>query len=172
MHTGSRCAPARSTHRAPPAPLLGRCANLPISASPDQLEFLGRQDRRAAGHAGHVDHREQYAVAGQTQQPKVWSYQFNWAQQPAPWDTIYGAAHAFDLPFVFGNFGPSLFSNTVNSAANEPGRLALSAAMMASIAAFAKNGDPNHAALGVTWQPWPGKLLFDATSTQAVITTQ
>lgn len=107
-----------------------------------------------------------------TQQPKVWSYQFNWAQQPAPWDTIYGAAHAFDLPFVFGNFGPSLFSNTVNSAANEPGRLALSAAMMASIAAFAKNGDPNHAALGVTWQPWPGKLLFDATSTQAVITTQ
>ncbi|CAG1018058.1 acetylcholinesterase [Burkholderiaceae bacterium] len=116
--------------------------------------------------------RDNVLNALKTQQPNVWYYQFNWAQQPAPWDTIYGAAHAFDLPFVFGNFGPSLFSNVVNSAANQPGRLALSAAMMASIAAFAKNGDPNHAGLGVTWQPWPGKLLFDATATQAVITTQ
>lgn len=116
--------------------------------------------------------RDNVLNALKTQQPNVWYYQFNWAQQPAPWDAIYGAAHAFDLPFVFGNFGPSLFSNVVNSAANQPGRLALSAAMMASIAAFAKNGDPNHAGLGVTWLPWPGKLLFDATATQAVITTQ
>lgn len=107
-----------------------------------------------------------------TQQSNIWHYQFNWAQEPAPWNTIYGAAHAFDLPFVFGNFGPSLFSNTVNSTANKPGRLALSSAMMASIAAFAKNGDPNNAALGTAWQPWPAKLIFDATPSAAVITTQ
>lgn len=107
-----------------------------------------------------------------TQQSNIWHYQFNWAQEPAPWNTIYGAAHAFDLPFVFGNFGPSLFSNTVNSTANKPGRLALSSAMMASIAAFAKNGDPNSAALGTAWQPWPAKLIFDATPSAAVITTQ
>lgn len=106
------------------------------------------------------------------QQPAVWYYQFNWAQEPAPWNTIYGAAHAFDLPFVFGNFGPSLFSGAANDTANKPGRLALSAAMMASIGAFAKNGDPNNAALGRTWQPWPAKLIFDATPTQAVITAQ
>jgi para-nitrobenzyl esterase len=43
---------------------------------------------------------------------------------------------------------------------------------MASVAAFAKNGDPNNAAIGKTWQPWPAKLVFDATPTQAVITTQ
>jgi para-nitrobenzyl esterase len=107
-----------------------------------------------------------------TQQSNIWYYQFNWAQEPAPWNTIYGAAHAFDLPFIFGNFGPSLFSNAANSAANKPGRLALSSAMMASIAAFAQNGDPNNATLGVTWQPWPAKLIFDATATQAKISTQ
>ena len=107
-----------------------------------------------------------------TQQPNVWYYQFKWAQEPAPWNTIYGAAHAFDLPFIFGNFGPALFSNAIGSTANKPGRLALSSAMMASIAAFARNGDPNNAALGKTWQPWPAKLIFDATQTQAVITTQ
>jgi para-nitrobenzyl esterase len=107
-----------------------------------------------------------------TQQSDVWYYQFNWAQEPAPWNTVYGAAHAFDLPFIFGNFGPSLFANAMTSTANKPGRLALSSAMMASVAAFARNGDPNNAALGKTWQPWPAKLIFDATPTQAVITTQ
>lgn len=105
-------------------------------------------------------------------QPNVWYYQFNWAQEPAPWNTIYGAAHAFDLPFIFGNFGPSLFSNAANSTANKPGRLALSAAMMASIGAFARTGDPNNTSLGVTWPAWPSKLVFDATPTQASISAQ
>ena len=105
-------------------------------------------------------------------QPNVWYYQFNWAQEPAPWNTIYGAAHAFDLPFIFGNFGPSLFSNAANSTANKPGRLALSTAMMASIGAFARNGDPNNAALGTTWPTWPSKLVFDASLTQANISVQ
>ncbi len=105
-------------------------------------------------------------------QPNVWYYQFNWAQEPAPWNTIYGAAHAFDLPFIFGNFGPSLFSNAANSTANKPGRLALSAAMMASIGAFARTGDPNNTSLGVTWPAWPSKLVFDATPTQASISVQ
>jgi para-nitrobenzyl esterase len=116
--------------------------------------------------------RDNVLNALKTQQSNVWYYQFNWAQEPAPWNTIYGAAHAFDLPFIFGNFGPSLFSNAMISTANKPGRLALSSAMMASIAAFARSGDPNNAALGKTWAPWPTKLIFDATPTQAVITTQ
>jgi len=41
--------------------------------------------------------------------------------------------------------------------------------MMASLAAFARTGDPNSAALGVTWQPWPKQLRMDATLTQAAI---
>jgi para-nitrobenzyl esterase len=106
------------------------------------------------------------------QQSNVWYYQFNWAQEPAPWNVVYGAAHAFDLPFIFRNFGPSLFSNVANSTANQPGRLELSDAMMASIAAFAKNGDPNNPTLGVSWQPWPQKLIFDASLTKRQISTQ
>lgn len=106
------------------------------------------------------------------QQSNVWYYEFAWAQEPAPWNDIYGAAHAFDLPFLFGNFGPSVFANAVNSTANRPGRLALSSAMMASVSAFVRNGNPNHAALGVTWQPWPGKLVFDGTQTAAKISVR
>jgi para-nitrobenzyl esterase len=107
-----------------------------------------------------------------SQQPNVWYYQCNWSLEPQPWNDVYGAAHAFDLPFIFGNFGPSVFSNAVNSTANRPGRLDLSNAMMSSIAAFAKNGDPNNAALGVTWPAWPKTLIFDATLTNKSISVQ
>jgi para-nitrobenzyl esterase len=105
-----------------------------------------------------------------SQQNEVWYYRFDWDEEPAPFNDIYGAAHAFDLPFLFGNFGPSLFSNIANSTANRPGRLALSQAIMASLGAFARTGDPNApAALGTTWPAWPAQLLFDATATDKAI---
>jgi para-nitrobenzyl esterase len=106
------------------------------------------------------------------QQPGVWYYQFNWDEEPAPWNDIYGAAHVFDLPFVFGNFGPSLFANVMVTTANQPGRLDLSDAMMKSVGAFARSGDPNNASLGVTWPAWPQKLIFDATATAKAISVQ
>jgi para-nitrobenzyl esterase len=106
------------------------------------------------------------------QQSEVWYYRFDWDEEPAPWNDIYGAAHAFDLAFVFGNFGPSLFSHIANSTANRPGRLELSDAMMKSLGAFARRGDPNAPELGVTWPTWPSTLLFDATQTNKAISVQ
>jgi len=96
------------------------------------------------------------------QQAQVWNYRFDWARQPAPWNEVYGAAHAFDLPFLFGNFGPSVFSRATNSRANEPGRLALSKAMVDSVRAFVHTGNPNNATVGLDWLPWPRRLVFDA----------
>ena len=116
--------------------------------------------------------RDNVLNALKAKQPQVWYYRFDWDQEPAPWNDIYGAAHAFDLPFVFGNFGPSLFSNVANSTANKAGRLDLSDAMMKSIGAFAKNGDPNNAALGVAWPAWPAKLIFNATPAAKAISVQ
>ena len=116
--------------------------------------------------------RDNVLNALKAQQPAVWYYRFDWDEEPAPWNDIYGAAHAFDLPFAFGNFGPSLFSNVANSTANKPGRLDLSDAMMKSIGAFARAGDPNNAALGIAWPAWPAKLIFDATPTTKAISVQ
>ncbi|HSC63078.1 MAG TPA: carboxylesterase family protein, partial [Caldimonas sp.] len=116
--------------------------------------------------------RDNVLNALKAKQPNVWYYRFDWDEEPAPWNDIYGAAHAFDLAFVFGNFGPSLFSNIANSTANKPGRLDLSDAMMKSVGAFAANGDPNNAALGVAWPAWPSKLLFDATPAAKTISVQ
>lgn len=106
------------------------------------------------------------------QQPtQVWYYRFDWNEEPAPFNTVYGATHALDLPFLFGNFGSNVFSFAYSSA-NKPGREALSNAMIASIAAFAKTGNPNSAALGVTWGNWPAKVVLDASPTQLQITAQ
>lgn len=104
-----------------------------------------------------------------SQQPDVWFYEFDWDRLSKPYDAIFGAAHTFDLPFVFGNFGPSLYANLIVTPTNGPGRLALSEKMMRSIGAFARHGNPNHDALGVAWRPWPSRLLFGADDERAHI---
>ena len=99
----------------------------------------------------------------------LWCSRFDWDEEPAPWNVVYGAAHLFDVPFLFGTFGPSVFSKAICSRANEPGRLALSRAMMAGLGAFARAGDPSHPDLGVPWPQWPGTLVLDATPEEARI---
>jgi para-nitrobenzyl esterase len=116
--------------------------------------------------------RDDMLNALQTQQSSIWLYQFDWDELPRPFDDIFGAAHAFDLPFIFGNFGPSLFANISFTKANRPGRVALSEAMMKSLGAFAHRGDPNHPALGTAWRPWPSRILFDATPEAARISAR
>jgi carboxylesterase type B len=116
--------------------------------------------------------RDSVLNALKTQQSNIWYYRFDWDELPAPFDVIYGASHAFDLPFAFGNFGPSLYANISYTRANQAGRLALSDAMMRSIGAFARTGDPNNPALGVTWPTWPSMLLFDATPATKAISVQ
>ncbi len=105
-----------------------------------------------------------------TRQSNIWHYRLDWSQEASPWNDVYGASHAFDLPFVFGNFGPSVLSSSIGGKANEKGRLALSKAVMASIGAFMRKGDPNTPELGATWAPWPSQLLLDATPTDIRIT--
>ena len=107
-------------------------------------------------------------------QARIYVYSFDWAGQRAPWNDVYGARHAMDLPFVFGNFGRNLFSACFGTA-NRGGREALSVAMMAGVAAFIRTDDPNDPALGAAWLSYPaslGVLHFDASQTQAAIRMQ
>jgi para-nitrobenzyl esterase len=96
---------------------------------------------------------------------RTWYYRFDWSQQVAPFNTVYGATHGLDTAFMFHNFGTSIFSFSFGEA-NRPGREALSDAMVGSLSAFARNGDPNHPGLGVTWPNWPRKIVLDASKTQ------
>jgi para-nitrobenzyl esterase len=133
----------------------------PVTGFTDRAEALNR--------IFFLNSRDNVLDALKSQQQNVWYYRFDWDEQPAPWNDIYGAAHVADLPFLFGNFGPSLFSNVWFSTANQPGRLELSAAMMQTLSSFARGGDPNNVALGVTWPAWPATLVFDASPTAKAI---
>lgn len=145
---------------------------IPAAYLPTSTPVTGFTARTAALNAiFFIANRDNLIPLVKAQAP-VWYWRFDWDQEPAPFDEIFGAAHGFDMPFVFGNFGPSLYSNIANSTTNQPGRLALSDAMMRSLGAFALNGDPNNAALGVNWPQWPAQLVFDATDTAKVITVQ
>lgn len=116
--------------------------------------------------------RDDALNALRTQQASVWAYEFDWDELPAPFDKIFGAAHTFDLPFVFGNFGPSLYSRISFTHGNEPGRLALSGVMQGALGAFARSGDPSHAAIGTAWPAWPSTLHFDADANRAHVVIQ
>jgi para-nitrobenzyl esterase len=97
---------------------------------------------------------------------RLFYYQFGWNQEPAPFNTVYGAAHAMDLPFVFRTFDKGLFTFGF-SHQNERGRLQLSDLMIDSIRAFVRTGNPHHAGLGARWSQWPKSMVFDASDTRA-----
>jgi len=107
----------------------------------------------------------------QPHQRKTFAYNFAWARQPEPWKTFFGAVHALDTVFIYGDFTGIFLEGF--STANEPGREALSAIMRAALGSFMRTGDPNNRSLGTLWKPWdpaPGgskRLVLDADDTRA-----
>jgi para-nitrobenzyl esterase len=119
-----------------------------------------------------------HLLATHPDQPPVYTYRFDWGAPdakgrsvlPGTWGRRLGAFHGLDIPFFLGNdtiFG--VLQILLFTPANEPGRRALSAAMMEYLASFARTGDPNSGQLTLpTWHPWsnaPGTmkaLVFDA----------
>jgi len=110
-------------------------------------------------------------------QDDVYAYLFKWGGEgsgPEPFDFIFGAAHAMEIPFFFGSdlglFGYSFTEE------NRPGREELQEAMMAYLARFAATGNPNKPGPGLPeWEEWsnidgePKAIIFDATKTEADI---
>jgi len=100
---------------------------------------------------------DQPAAAMRGVEDDVYVYRFDWDEQPrmlgADLSTMLGAAHAFEIPFVFGHFNLGRQADVMWTDANSPGREQLSAAMMEYWANFARTGKPGSAA-GVEWLAW------------------
>ncbi len=78
-------------------------------------------------------------------QDDVYAYFFKWGgigSGPSPFDFIYGAGHASEIDFFFGD-GQGLFGYPFVPA-NEAGRKDLQHAMMEYLKGFAWTGNPNH----------------------------
>jgi para-nitrobenzyl esterase len=82
------------------------------------------------------------------QGPSVFAYRFDWDELASPlWldlPTLIGAAHAIEIPFVFGRFELGRMGNRLFDESSEPGRTQLAQAMMSYWAQLAHNGDPGH----------------------------
>lgn len=92
----------------------------------------------------------------------VFAYRWDWDEQGRAYglldvSKLIGAAHAMEIPFVFGHFDLGPQSDLLFNAANESGRIALSTKMMAYWAEFARHGDPGNGGRQdlPRWSAWP-----------------
>ena len=104
-----------------------------------------------------------------TQGRSVYAYRFDWDEEPtrfgADLSMIVGAAHGFEIPFVFGHFDLGKEGNIIFDQANERGRLVLSEQMMSYWAEFAYRGDPGRGRDGSLpkWGAWSNRKDGDKT---------
>lgn len=104
---------------------------------------------------------------------QLYGYRFDWDEEGSAWGSnfadLFGAAHSFEIPFVFGQFrflGDA--DKWVFTKKNEADRLALSRRMQAYWAEFARTGTPGSGPDGeLDWRAWsldagtPNLMVFD-----------
>jgi len=100
----------------------------------------------------------------------VYAYRFDWDEEPtmlgADLSVMLGAAHAFEIPFVFGHFDLGSESSRIFTEENQAGRLELSEAMMSYWANFAYTGSPGQGRSGKlpAWTPAPSYMVLDTSA--------
>jgi para-nitrobenzyl esterase len=96
-------------------------------------------------------------------EPDVFVYRFDWRREPrmlgSDFSGLIGAAHAMEIPFVFGHFDLGFLTAQLFDDENRDERLQLSDAMMSYWGTFARDGHP-----GGAWTPAPDTMLLDAVS--------
>jgi para-nitrobenzyl esterase len=107
------------------------------------------------------------------QGPSVFAYRWDWDEEPrvlgSDLSRMLGAAHALEIPFVFGHWNLGSEAEMLFDEDNRAGRVALSDAMMSYWAQFAYTGDPGRGRDGSlpNWNSWgPGPenekyVIFD-----------
>jgi para-nitrobenzyl esterase len=123
-------------------------------------EYLAKQWKAAGADQPAAAMR---AVQG----PSVFVYRFDWDEEPtilgADLSVMLGAAHGFEIPFVFGHFNLGSEGSRLFTSDNEPGRRELSAQMMSYWAAFAYDGAPGRGRGGdlLEWKAWDPAATAD-----------
>lgn len=92
----------------------------------------------------------------------VFAYRFDWDELPrflgGDLAVLLGAAHGFEIPFVFGTFdlGSPMLNGLIFNDENAEMREALSATMMSYWAEFARHGRPGRGSSGdqPAWEAW------------------
>jgi para-nitrobenzyl esterase len=99
-------------------------------------------------------------VLSNSQGPTIYAYRFDWDEAPSNWmvdfPKLLGAGHGLEVSFVFGDFEGGISVPYLLNDENEPGRTALSTAMMNYWGEFAHSGAPGRGRDNQQplWQPW------------------
>ncbi|MBT4520292.1 MAG: carboxylesterase family protein, partial [Halieaceae bacterium] len=113
-------------------------------------------------------------VMSNDQDTPVYAYRFDWDELPTIAGTdmkeIMGAAHASEIPFVFGMFDDNFMNNLMFDEDNIPGRDLLSQSMSSYWAEFAYSSAPGRGRSGTLpeWRIWSNEsadsdkyIIFD-----------
>jgi len=105
----------------------------------------------------------------------IYAYRFDWDDEPRKYGVdlknLLGASHAFEIPFVMGNFDEDALTKYILSKKNIDEVKTLSHAMMSYWAEFAYSGDPDRGRKGdlTDWESWDPRedsnkfIIFDST---------
>jgi para-nitrobenzyl esterase len=131
---------------------------LPRLRDPQRYEVLAEHLSRwwkATGADGPA------SLLAAAQGPDVFVYRFDWDEEPelffvADLARLVGAAHGFEIPFVFGHWDLGPMSGRLFTSGNAEGRELLSGQMMSYWAEFAYRGAPGRGRRGdlPEWRPW------------------
>lgn len=108
---------------------------------------------------------------------RLYRYNFNWRDTPAPWKSTFGAFHGIDVALLFGNYVTAQpnFMHFAWDGTNAASRKALSDKFIGYVSTFARTGEPSHLFDGQTyWNDWTNytcdicgyvkRMIFDNTS--------
>lgn len=99
-------------------------------------------------------------VLSNAQADPVYAYRFDWDELPVVAGTdmqeLMGAAHASEIPFVFGMFDDNFMNSLMFNEENTPGRDVLSKSMSSYWAEFAHSSAPGRGRSGAQpeWRAW------------------
>jgi para-nitrobenzyl esterase len=147
----------------------------PMLRVPEERYQLIAEYGAKAWKAGGVDSLATILRAAQG--PSVYAYRFDWDEEPtllfADYGVLLGAAHGFEIPFVFGHWKLGGAGDRLFDAKNAAGREALSARMRSYWAQFAYTGDPGRGRKSdqLAWTAWddatPESLKYIVLDTEA-----
>jgi para-nitrobenzyl esterase len=152
---------------------VGRIAGIPLWLKDRRRYELMAEYRALAWKARAVD--EPVAALRSPKGPAVYAYRFDWDEEPSllwlDFSVLLGAAHALEIPFVFGTLDFFGAGRLVFGGDGHPGAVELAERMASYWAEFAHTGDPGRGRSGELprWSPWDGStpdsprfLVFDS----------
>jgi para-nitrobenzyl esterase len=140
------------------SPYVTRLFGIPLWVNDERPYDLVAEYATLMWKAAGVD--EPAAAMRGAQGPSVYAYRFDWDEEPkllwSDFSKLFGAAHALEIPFVFGHFDLGWAGRLLFDEEKRAGYENLSKSMMSYWAEFAYRGDPGRGRDGeeLRWRAW------------------